>query len=133
MPEHLTAPVEELLGGLLKSSLLGFRDRFNANPRVKKLIKSWDRHILIEATDTGAAFTLVVKDLAISGLEDGSRGAAMAEASRIHLQADEDTQTEIFSGRYNPATALLDGVLAVYCSERDKVKLEALAMVLWGM
>jgi len=51
----------------------------------------------------------------------------------VHLQAEEDVLNEIFSGKYNPATALVDGALAVYSADRDKVKLEALAMVIWRL
>jgi len=39
----------------------------------------------------------------------------------------------VFSGDYNPAHALIDGELAVFSNEKDKVKLEAITMVIWGM
>jgi len=51
----------------------------------------------------------------------------------VHLQAEQDVLQQIFAGQYNPATALVDGALAVYSADRDKVKLEALAMVIWRL
>lgn len=113
----------------LAACLNRFRDKFNDSARVKKLIKGWNRDILIEATDSGDQYTLVVADLAVAGVEPGR----LPEDPLIHLQALDETLQRIFYGRYNPAHALIDGNLAVFSDERDKVKLEAIAMVLWGL
>jgi hypothetical protein len=39
----------------------------------------------------------------------------------------------VFTGALNPVRANLDGELAVFASDRDNVKLDAVCMVLWGM
>jgi putative sterol carrier protein len=112
--------------------LQDFKDRFNGNPRAQKLVKDWDRIVLLDSTDTGAKFGLVVKDQVM--LEVRSMQDADEEAEGVvHLQAEQDVLQQIFAGRYNPATALVDGALAVYSADRDKVKLEALAMVIWRL
>jgi len=112
--------------------LQDFKDRFNGNPRAQKLVKDWDRIVLLDSTDTGAKFGLVVKDQVM--LEVRSMQDADDEAEGVvHLQAEQDVLQQIFAGRYNPATALVDGALAVYSADRDKVKLEALAMVIWRL
>jgi len=49
------------------------------------------------------------------------------------LQAAQEALVRIFTGKYNPAHALIDGALAVFSGERDKVKLEAIAMIIWRM
>lgn len=126
-----TAALETPAVTALMAALLDFQARFNASGRVKKLVKNWDRRILADATDTGAAFVMVIKDLELREIHEGM--PAEKEANIIHLQADEPTLVEIFQGDYNPATALIDGVLAVFSDARDKVKLEALAMVIWGL
>lgn len=120
------------LQATLEATLEDFRERFAANRRAQKLVKKWSRTILLEATDTPEAYTLVVADQAIASIEPG-RGADEGDEFLVHLQAEESVLIDVFSGRYNPSTALLDGMLSVFSNERDKVKLEALAMVLWGL
>lgn len=112
--------------------LQDFKDRFNNNPRAQKLVKDWDRIVLLDATDTGSRFGLVVQEQALTEIRPMPDFDEEAEGL-VHLQAEEDVLNEIFSGKYNPATALVDGALAVYSADRDKVKLEALAMVIWRL
>lgn len=117
--------------GELQSCLEDFRPRFNGNARVQKLIKNWERHVVVEATDTGAVHTMVIANNEMLAVEPGPPAAD--DDTVVCLQASSDTMVEIFSGRMNPSIALLDGMLSVYSMESDKVKLEALAMVVWGM
>jgi hypothetical protein len=113
----------------LEKCLQEFRRTFNNNARVKKLIKGWDRSVMLEATDTGTQFSLLITDLELTEVKPG-----MIEWEYpIHIQAEEHILIRVFSGEYNPATALIDGALAVFSAERDKVKLEAIAMVIWGL
>jgi len=118
--------------GTLGDCLLSFQNQFNANERVKKLVKGWDRSIVVEATDSESVFTMIVHDLIITDLTPGAHGND-DDDNLIHLQASEETLIRIFSGDYNPANALIDGELSVFSSEKDKVKLEAVAIVIWGM
>ena len=115
----------------LKECLEDFQQRFNTNGRVRKLVKNWDRQVMVEATDTGAIYTMYVEDAEMRRIAEGrSEGD---DEYLVHLQATNETLMEIFSGNYNPSTALLDGMLSVFSNERDKVKLEACAMVIWGL
>jgi putative sterol carrier protein len=114
----------------LSECLHHFQSTFNDNSRVKKLIKNWERSIIVEATDTNATLTMVISDLIMTDVKEG---AHPDEDNPIHLQAAQDVLIRVFSGDYNPAHALIDGELAVFSSEKDKVKLEAITMVIWGM
>jgi putative sterol carrier protein len=113
-------------------TLLEFRQRFNTNDKVKKLIKNWNRLILLSAKDTGSKYGLVVRNDEMVEVRSASNADDDAD-ELVHLEADESVLRDIFSGKYNPATALLDGALAVFSADRDKVKLEALAMVIWRL
>ena len=115
----------------LKECLEDFQQRFNTNARVKKLVKNWNRQVLVEATDTAAVYTMHIEDEELRRIEEGR--AEGDDEYLVHLQASNETLMEIFSGNYNPSTALLDGMLSVFSNERDKVKLEACAMVIWGL
>lgn len=114
----------------LAACLNAFQTTFNENTRVKKLIKNWKRSIIVDATDTGAVMTMIIDDLLMSEVKEGAHAD---EDYPIHLQGSQETLIKIFSGDYNPAHALIDGALAVFSNERDKVKLEAITMVIWGM
>jgi hypothetical protein len=115
----------------LGDCLHDFRSTFNANEHVKKLVKGWDRSIVVEATDTESVFTMIVCDLLVTDVRTGAHSED--DNDLIHLQASQDNLIRIFSGDYNPANALIDGDLAVFSSEKDKVKLEAISIVIWGM
>jgi putative sterol carrier protein len=84
----------------------------------------------VEPLDAPTAYTMTIADLEMtsvsSGISEGGDG-------QVHMQADEEILKRIFTGDYNPATALIDGNMAVFSAERDKVKLEAIAMVIWGL
>jgi hypothetical protein len=116
------------LGDVLRD----FQTKFNGNSRAQKIATGWNRLVLLEARDTGVKYGLVVDN---SRLADVCTMESVDDDADnlVHLQADESILVEIFSGQYNPATALTDGNLAVFSPDRDKVKLEALAMVIWRL
>ena len=115
-----------------ETTLHKFQMQFNSNERAKKLVKNWNRLILLSAPDTGSKYRLVVKDDEMAEVQKADIADEEAD-DLVHLEADETVLKDIFSGKYNPATALLDGALAVFSQDRDKVKLEALAMVVWRL
>jgi len=117
----------------LQQSLYDFQQRFNNHERVKKLIKGWNRFLQVSATDKCATFTLTIQDLMISAIKPGTGGMDQEQDDVITVEASEETLVRIFTGKYNPAHAVIDGAMAVYSDERDKVKLEAIAMVIWGL
>jgi hypothetical protein len=127
-----TTDVSAVHTSSLLDSLHDFQRRFNENQRVKKLIKGWDRYLKVEGTDTGELYTVTIKDLMINKIESGC-SLPDDDEDVITLQAGEEVLVRIFTGKYNPAHALIDGALAVFSGDRDKVKLEAIAMLVWGL
>ena len=89
-----------------EQSLQEFGERFNGNERIRKLIKGWNRSVMLEATDSRAHFSLIINDLALTEVRTG----LVHGDPPIHLQAEEDVLRRIFTGEYNPAAALMDGV-----------------------
>ncbi len=112
--------------------LQDFQTRFNSNARAAKLATGWDRQLLVDATDAGFQYTLTVADARLADIREGGVNPEEDE-KLVTMSAEEATLIRIFSGDYNPSTALIDGQLEVYSDARDKVKLEALAMVIWGI
>ena len=127
-----TTDVSAVQTSSLLASLHDFQNRFNNDTRVKKLIKNWNRFLKVDGTDTGETYTSTIQDLAITKVEPGCP-VADDHDDLITLQATQEVLVRIFTGKYNPAHALIDGALAVFSGDRDKVKLEAIAMIIWGL
>ncbi len=116
----------------LRACLEEFRAKFHANGRAQKLVKNWTRQVQVEATDTGQVYTLLVSDQRIHTIVDAP-APETSDSFLVIVQGATETLERVFSGRYNPSKALLDGMLSVFSNDRDKVKLEALALVIWGL
>jgi hypothetical protein len=101
----------------------------NDNPRIAKILKDWNPAIAIEATDTGEHLDFQVRGSVVS--ERKPDGGPVPH--RVALQATEETLCRVFSGAVNPVQAHLAGRLAVFATDRDNVKLDAICMVLWGI
>ncbi len=99
------APVTDL-----RACLLDWQARFNEHERVRKLVKKWNRYIVIETTDTNEVYTMTVQDRELTSVRDG--WPPETDDYTVHGQASHATMVEIFSGNYHPTTALLDGMLA---------------------
>jgi hypothetical protein len=127
-----TSDVSAVQTSSLLASLHDFENKFNNDQRVKKLIKGWNRYLKVDSTDTGEIYTLTIQDLAVNKIEAGCP-VDDENDDLITLQAAQEPLVRIFTGKYNPSHALIDGALAVFSGERDKVKLEAIAMIIWGM
>ena len=115
--------------GTLRSTLDAFRDSVNAHPQLRRLLKGWEPVIVLRARDTGGAYSLVVQETRIESIREDAHGGDHT----VTLQADEATLTRIFAGQMNPARAYLDGVLEVFATDRDQVKLDAISLILWGV
>ena len=127
-----TTDVSAVQTSSLLAAMHDFQNRFNNDSRVKKLIKGWNRYLKVDGTDTGEIYTCTIQDLAITKVEPGCP-VGDDDEDLISLQAAQEALVRIFTGKYNPAHALIDGALAVFSGDRDKVKLEAIAMIIWGL
>jgi hypothetical protein len=120
------------VAGSLRSALDDFQRRFNENRRAVKLATGWDRQILLEPTDSSERYAMLILGASLQSVTDDPPDDPR-DSKIVRMCATGETLTAIFMGDYNPSTALLDGMLEVYSDTRDKVKLEALAMVIWGL
>src|SRR6478752_4805924 len=124
-----TTDVSAVQTSSLLASLQDFQNRFNNDARVKKLIKGWNRYLKVDGTDTGEIYILTIQDLAVNKIETGCL-VSDDDEDLISLQVVQEVLVRIFIGKYNPAHVLIDGALVVFFGERDKVKLEAIAMII---
>lgn len=113
----------------LMECLQKFRLEVNAHPRIKGILKGWSPEIQFETLDGEAAVHAVVAEQVLGEMRPG---AAESEGA-ILVRATEQDLIEIFSGRKNPARAFLDAELEIFGSDKDRVKLDAISLVLWGV
>jgi putative sterol carrier protein len=111
----------------LHASLTDFACRVNEHPRLRSLLKGWDRVAGVTASDTGAEYTLVFAGSQLVAVET----SAPRNEPDIVMRASEQVLERVFSGKSNPATLFLEGSLQVFATDRDQVKLDAIALVLW--
>lgn len=110
----------------LHRHLLSFQSQVNSCDRLRRLLSGWDRRIDVVASDGGEAYRLCFEDTRLCAVMPGQHDEA-----DIHLSASAGVLGDVFSGRENPATLFLDGRLQVLASDKDQVKLDAVALVLW--
>jgi hypothetical protein len=112
----------------LKTTLEDFQTKVNENQRIEKILKGWAPHIFVEPRGTNERYTMIVADSKITAVLEGRQEADHL----VHLSADPQIMNQVFSGELNPSEAVLDGILSVFASDKDQVKLDAISLVLWG-
>jgi len=114
---------------MLANCLTAFQTSVNENQKLKKFLKGWEPVIIISSTDTEKSYSLVVKDESVAEILPEK----INHQHQIEVEGEETTLEQVFSGSLNPASALLDGQIAVYGSDKDQLKLDAIAFIIWGM
>ncbi len=112
----------------LYNSLENFRTEFNSNNNLDKLLKDWSPHIIVTSSDTEEKFTIKVDNSKIS-INEGEENSK----HQILIEADEEVLSEVFTGQANPSEVVLDGMMQVFGSDSDQIKLDAITLVIWGM
>lgn len=111
----------------LLSCLEAFRDKVNQHPRLRSLLKGWDRVVLVESSDSSATYCMPFAASEITEVGPPREHPG----TLIRVRAREQMLCQVFSGELNPATAFLNGELQVFADDRDQVKLDAITLVLW--
>jgi hypothetical protein len=111
----------------LEKCLLEFAQMCNSNTDIPRLLKNWDRYVHVKPHQSTELFTL---DVAAGGVKGVLPGELQGRKT-ITVSAASDVLIEVFSGRLNPAEALISSGLEVYGAEEDVMKLDAITLVLW--
>ena len=115
------ASTEELLEAYAE-----WRTRSNANPRLTKMVRGWDRVIHFTTTDTEQAFTMRIEGQLLSELAVGHEGQPDVVVTGI----SEDF-CDMFWGDLNPVQKYLRGEITVKGSQEDVMRLDAISAVIW--
>ncbi len=114
---------------VLNDHLQTFSERVNQTKQLRVLLKKWSPEIVIKAEDGDELFSIEVEDSIIKGIHTEE----LKREHVIRLEGETKVLEEIFSGQRNPARASIDGLLKIYGSNKDEVKLDAISLILWGV
>jgi hypothetical protein len=111
----------------LTRALSLFQAKVNQHPRLRTLLQGWDRDIVIECDDVDVSDALHVRGSLVANVSDATPEADVT----ITMRGSHSVLVDVFEGRRSPATLFLDGDLQVFASDKDQVKLDAIALLLW--
>jgi len=114
---------------MLNEHLKTFSERVNETKQLRVLLKKWSPEIVIKPEDGTEIFSLDVQESLIKGIH----ASELNREHVIRLEGETAILEEIFSGKRNPARASIDGLLKIYGSNKDEVKLDAISLILWGV
>jgi hypothetical protein len=112
---------------VLTRALWLFQAKVNEHPRLRTLLKEWDRDIAIECDDVELTQWLRVRGSLVRDVS----GTAPDGGVTITMRASHAVLVDVFEGRRSPAQLFLDGDLQVFASDKDQVKLDAISLLLW--
>lgn len=113
----------------LPGVLDAFVCRMNTQPRLIALLKNWQPDFRIQVRDTDAGYRFVFRD----GRVDGIKPTREEPQDRtLLLRGDVATLHAMFKGDLNPLHAHSDGLIEIYGSEKDQIKLDMIVLIVWG-
>ncbi|HUY64919.1 MAG TPA: SCP2 sterol-binding domain-containing protein [Acidimicrobiales bacterium] len=101
-----------------------WRARCNANDRLRRMLRGWDRVVHLSATDNGAGFTVVVKGQTLAELVEGLVGQP-----DLVVTATSEDFADMFWGDLNPSEKYMSGEIVLRGSQEDVMRLDAMSMV----
>ncbi|MBM3117043.1 hypothetical protein [Jeongeupia naejangsanensis] len=108
-----------------------FKLQVNANPQIQRIVKSWDTDIVLEENDTATSYWMNIDRGQIGQIHLGD--IANGNDNPIRIVGDGATLRAVFEGKINGIRANNDGLLEIYGQMNDQVKLDAIALILWGI
>ncbi len=101
-----------------------WRLRCNANERLRRMLRGWDRVVHLVAVDTGDRFTVVVRDQTLAELAVGDDTVA-----DLIVTATSEDFTDLFWGDLNPSEKYMSGEITLAGAQEDVMRLDAMSMV----
>ena len=111
----------------ISESYSDWRIRCNANPRLAKMLRGWNRTVHLMTTDDTAGaghFTITVADSVLSVL-----GAGLIGQPDLVVSASSEDFADLFWGDLNPSEKYVSGDIVLAGSSEDVMRLDAMSMV----
>jgi putative sterol carrier protein len=101
-----------------------WRSRCNANERLKRMLRGWDRVVHLVATDSGDTFTVEVRGQELLEMSGGAVGSP-----DLVVSATSEDFADMFWGDLNPSEKYMSGEIVLSGSHEDVMRLDAMSMV----
>ena len=108
-----------------------FKNQVNGNAQIQRIVKGWNTDVALEERDTATSWRLRVKEGIIQAVERSNPAAN--DDCPMRIVGEADAIRAVFEGRINGIRANNDGLIEIYGPMGDQVKLDAIALILWGL
>lgn len=108
-----------------------FKTQVNTNAQIQRIVKGWNTDVALEERDAATSYRLCISEGKIGSIARG--GAATNEDCPMRIVGDSAVIRAVFEGRVNGIRANNDGLIEIYGPMSDQVKLDAIALILWGI
>jgi hypothetical protein len=115
--------------GTLAALLDDFAGQFNGHASLRTMLAAWTPQFFIQGRDQGGTFQIHLAQGQVTRI---SEAFEEPDDEALLLRADLAVLQQIFTGRLSPLGAYTDGLLEVYGSQKDQIKLDVIALVVWG-
>jgi hypothetical protein len=115
--------------GTLATLLDDFAGQFNGHASLRTMLATWTPQFFIQGRDHGGTFQIHLAQGQVTRI---SEAFEEPDDEALLLRADLAVLQQIFTGRLSPLGAYTDGLLEVYGSQKDQIKLDVIALVVWG-
>ncbi|MFZ3088264.1 MAG: hypothetical protein WA123_09405 [Methylotenera sp.] len=106
-----------------------FTKQINSLPSMRSTLNGWHPEFYIQERDTGYTYEIQIENSLIRQILLVSTEPS---DDALLMRADYEILHEIFSGTLSPLGAYTDGLLEVYGNQKDQIKLDVIALTLWG-
>ncbi len=101
-----------------------WQSRSNANDRLRKMLRGWDRVVIIETTDTNERLTITVVDQTLTDIVVGA-----PEMVDLVVTGTSEDFCDMFWGDLNPSEKYISGEIVIHGAQADVMRLDAMSMV----
>jgi hypothetical protein len=108
-----------------------FKSDVNGNAQIQRIVKGWNTDVALTTRHGGHAWRLCINGGKIEQIAAG-HGAAFDDCP-MRIVGDSSVMRGLFEGKINGIRANNDGLLEIYGPMSDQVKLDAIALILWGI
>lgn len=108
-----------------------FQADVNTNAHIQRIVKGWNTDVLLEESDSEDSYRLLINDGKIEQIVYSTTNPN--EEAPMKIVGDAAIMRGLFNGKVNGIRANNEGLIAIYGAMGDQVKLDAIALILWGI
>lgn len=113
--------------------LENFQSSVNTNAQIQRIVKGWNTDVLLQEIDSSICYRLLINDGKIHQIVHGATAVDDKDDCAMRIVGEAAIMRGLFEGKVNGIRANNEGLIAIYGPMGDQVKLDAIALILWGI